>query len=133
MPRTLTFPAPSSTVCPICSAPLSGARCDACGARFDGPDGTTLWRVDHDLHDLSVVRNEVVARLLTEAAWTERAVAAPAPTAPAAPAGPPVAPVGPAVVPERRRPSLTVAELLVGAGAVSLVAAVVVFAAVKWS
>ena len=86
MPRTLTFPAPSSTECPICSAPLPGVRCDACGARFDGPDGTTLWRVDHDLHDLSVVRNEVVARLLTEAAWTERAVAAPAPTAPAAPA-----------------------------------------------
>ena len=131
MPRTLTFPAPSSTECPICSAPLPGVRCDACGARFDGPDGTTLWRVDHDLHDLSVVRNEVVARLLTEAAWTERAVAAPTPAAPAAPAGPaaplgppPVPPVGPAVVPERRRPSLTVAELLVGAGAVSLVAAV---------
>ena len=67
MPRTLSFPPPSSTTCPICAAGLSEARCRACGAVFASADGATLWRIDGDLHDLCRMRNDVVRRLLATA------------------------------------------------------------------
>ncbi|QYG95230.1 hypothetical protein HC251_24230 [Iamia sp. SCSIO 61187] len=196
MPRTVSFPPPSATTCPICSDRLSATRCDRCGATFSGPDGETLWRVDHDLFDLCRIRNDLVRRLLTDAEAPAAPASGPAPRpsvptpsapeptrghdrgpasvpgpapavapppAPAAPWSP--APVGaPTAVPPlpgaptsaptaaaaattapptppstsppslgRPRPSFTAAEVLVGLGALSLVAAVAVFAAVSWS
>lgn len=113
VPRTLSFPPPSTATCPICSTPLSDPRCGTCGASFAGEDGATLWRVDHDLFDLCRIRNDVVHRLLTTAA-------APGPAAPPAPAPwspptthpvaarPAVGPVGPpAAPPVDRDPSAT--------------------------
>lgn len=221
MPRTLSFPPPSTATCPICAAPLGGPHCDGCGATFTGPDGATLWRVDHDLFDLCQIRNDLVRRLLppTPTPADPRPAAAPSPASPAPwsapaagarpasvraarsvdPAGPPTGAVAPPTVPpgaarlggapvsaaaggtrasgpdgaggrqgaaaatghrspgpgpgdgpdrapappppprggaasgRRPRPSFTAAELLVGLGALSLVAAVAVFAAVAWS
>lgn len=164
MPRTMTFPAPSAAVCPICDAPLAEPTCRSCGAHFASADGRTLWRIDHDLHDLCATRKDVVERLL---ASVPSPLAAPAPTLAAAPAaaptgvpstasptvGPlpggspwepsvpsngPASPVDPpppggAPAPGVDRPAPSVASLLVGLGALSLVVAVVVFTAVTWS
>lgn len=175
MPRTVSLPKPSSHVCPVCDQGLDGVRCTACGADLQGPEGAELWRVDHELYRLSVVRGDLVARLLRpfvvaapglaprpvpspaaastrSGPATPRSTFAPAPALaptqvqvhppapprqpfpPAAPPRPPGLPrkdPAPAARPARSGPS--VAEVLVGLGGLSLVAAVVVFAAVTWS
>lgn len=68
MPRTLSFPAPSATTCPICHLRLSQPRCDTCGVDFRSPEGGRLWALDHQLHDLCGERNAVVRTLLEPAA-----------------------------------------------------------------
>lgn len=146
MPRTLSFPAPSPSTCPVCGGGLTGSRCPWCPAELGSSEGSKLWAIDHELHRLSAARNDLVGRVLARAA----APAAPPPAgltqnAPlVAGDGPPrppasLSPVGRAsgrgagVGPPTasvRGPS--VPEVLVGLGALSLVAAVVVFAAVTW-
>lgn len=68
MPRTVSFPPPSATRCPICATEIDQPECPRCGASFASADGQTLWKVDHDLFDLCRIRNDVVRRLLAGAA-----------------------------------------------------------------
>lgn len=131
MPRTLRFPSPSRYVCPVCDAPLTDLPCTTCGADLRRPEGMELLRVDGELHRLSLERDALVGALLRPVPpAVDRAVPSPPPPPP--PPAPPV-PV-PSDAGASRRPSRwTVAEILVGLGGLSLVAAVVVFAAVAWS
>lgn len=127
MPRTVSFPLPSSTRCPVCDTGLTRPSCLACGAELSGPSGTRLWQVDHHLHRLVEERSGLVRDVLASRPPTAvAAVPAPtvAPTPPRLPAPGPVATPG-------SGPS--VPEVLVGLGGLSLVAAVVVFAAVTWT
>lgn len=119
MPRTVSFPRPLPHVCPVCDEALAHIPCGSCGADLRRPEAADLLRIDRTLHELVEERAGVVQRLFA---------GAPAPTAsPAPPPPPPTAG-------ERRGPARwSMAEILVGLGGLSLVAAVAVFAAVAWS
>lgn len=140
MPRTISFPSPSQHVCPVCGAALAGTRCDGCGADFSLADARALWWVDTELHRLAGDRNALVRRLAARQPAMPPGVltSSPAPAAasdrsrPPVPAGPPVPFGPPAPGGAENIGGLTSAEILVGLGALSLVAAVVVFAAVTW-
>ncbi|WP_436795689.1 SCO7613 C-terminal domain-containing membrane protein [Actinospongicola halichondriae] len=132
MPRTLTFPSPSTHVCPVCDRVLTGIPCPACGADLGRPEGTELFRVDGELHRLSIERGDLVRVLLQPAPATGEPVPPPPPRV-VAPLPPslPVSARSDGATPDASR--WTVAEILVGLGGLSLIAAVVVFAAVAWS
>lgn len=140
MPRTLTFPSPSPHVCPVCDVRLAAVPCVECGADLRLDEGAEIARIDRELHRLAVIRGVLVERLLAPTfrsadhlppppvAHPERPPSSGQPVPP-----PPTAP-GPATVGGGQGPSRwSVAEILVGLGGLSLVAAVVVFAAVAWS
>lgn len=117
MPRTVSFPRPSTHICPVCDEVLARIPCNSCGADLRRPEATDLLRIDRTLHDLAVERAGVVQRLLAGVS---------PPTAPPAPPQPTAG--------DPRKPARwSMAEILVGLGGLSLVAAVAVFAAVAWS
>lgn len=106
-----------------------------------------LWALDHELHRLSAQRNDLVGRLLARAAvpaapppvgppLSAPLVSVDGPRRPLVPPSPDgaspgrAASVEPPALASVRGPSIP--EVLVGLGALSLVAAVVVFAAVTW-
>ena len=139
MPRTVSFPAPATGTCPICGTSLTRARCGTCGAHLDRPAGVEMWAVDHRLHRLVAHRNHLAEQVLAPAPpvappvpvatpGPSRSRPGPVPTPPPLMPPPGPRPTGAAAP----RPGPSVAELLVGLGALSLVAAVVVFAAVAW-
>ena len=126
MPRTLTFPSPSPEVCPVCDVRLAAIPCRGCGADLHRDEAIELGQVDHELHRLAVVRGVIVDRLL--------AGPMPVPPPPDRSGPPPPPPLKSSTAGGGRGPSRwSTAEILVGLGGLSLVAAVVVFAAVTWS
>ena len=117
MPRTVSFPRPSPHVCPVCDEALTQLPCGSCGADLRRPEAAELLRIDRNLHDLVVERAAAVADLFA----SEPASAEPPPASPPPPRG------------EHVPSPWSMAEILVGLGGLSLVAAVSVFAAVAWS
>ncbi|HET6950074.1 MAG TPA: hypothetical protein VFI47_06855, partial [Acidimicrobiales bacterium] len=63
MPIDVRFPRPAADRCPGCDGPFDGSRCGRCGLVLVGDDAAMLWRIDGELHRLSVQREEVLARL----------------------------------------------------------------------
>lgn len=101
--------------CPSCSAPLPerALACPTCGLALTGPAAAELWRVDQQIGGLLRRRSELLTQLH--------------PSAPPPPGRPAVVP--PLPVP---RANWTGQQLLLGAGALLLATAAVVFLAVAW-
>lgn len=132
MPRTLTFPSPSTNVCPVCDVRLTDLPCASCGADLARPESAELHQIDGELHRLAVLRGVLVERLLApRPSPVDAAAPVDAPSRPAPPPPPPAR--SSAAGGGRGASNWSVAEILVGLGGLSLIAAVVVFVAVAWS
>jgi hypothetical protein len=117
VPMDFSFPRPSSDRCPRCDAPLAGSPCRTCGLVLARDDAADLWRIDSQLHRLSVQRRELLGRIDARSA---AAAAAPVRVPP-----PPPAP--------RSGAGVTLPNLLLGLGTALIIVAAIVFAAVRWS
>lgn len=104
--------------CPNCRAVLDLSRpdCAQCGLRLRGPEAVRLWQVDQQLASLSAERGALIRALLQPAA--ETAEWAPAPEF--------------ATVQHPPRSAPTGQQILLGLGAVLLLAAATFFGVVVW-
>src|SRR5512132_3955726 len=111
VPFDISFPPPSTDRCPRCDGPAGGARCGRCGLVLAGDTAQALWRIDRELHDLTVRRRELLGRL--------DPAPVPAPPPPPPPPSPlPTVPLGPPGPAHTAWAStrLTLANLLPGLG-----------------
>jgi hypothetical protein len=125
-------PAPPGPPCPVCGTPVSGAPeavCPGCGLPAAGQAATVVARIGATLHELARDRDALLVTL--------RAARSPRANAPR-PAGPPPSPPSwtppaTAPLPRRERRRLSPQQVLLGLGALLLVAGALAFVAVAWT
>src|SRR4051794_12132454 len=127
---------PRGPACPVCGVEVSGppsAPCPSCGLPAAGQAGWVVGRIGATLDQLARDRDELLVTLRA---------AAPGPPAPTAWAPPPAAAPAPAPAPpsswavaddEPPRRRLSPQQVLLGLGAVLLVAGALAFVALGWT
>ena len=135
---TAPYLAPPRLPCPVCGFVLDGgpAPCPSCGLPAAGRAAVVVSRIGATLTELGRDRDALLASLAAAAPRTAHRAPAPAwappTTRPAGPAAPPnTQRVDPAPRPPRRR--ISPQQVLLGLGAVLIVAAALAFVAVAWS
>jgi hypothetical protein len=128
---------PQGTPCPACGRPLAEpgpAPCPSCGLPAAGQAAYVVGRIDATLTELARDRDALLATLRASAPGTATPYAARRPQAPAPTYQPPAPPPMPrpraAPAPRRR---LSPQEVLLGLGALLVVAAAITFVAVAWT
>jgi hypothetical protein len=138
-------PAPWTPTCPVCATPVhapESAPCPVCGLPAAGRAGLVVARIGATLTELARDRDALLATLRAAAPGAPFIAAAAPPVAPprvappvappaAVPAPPvPAAPPAPVAGPRRR---LSPQQVLLGLGALLVVAAALAFVAVAWT
>ena len=138
--------------CRICGSQLVNLEgvgiCPSCGFSWENPLGSHLWQLENEIAQLHKERQELVSQIRLDSVNRGHLASRQSPLSPSSSPTPSASPRSEAgmstsgalpasrdepVKLARRHPSLSVQSLLVGLGALLLVIASVIFAAVTWS
>jgi hypothetical protein len=132
--------APWQLPCPGCGLPVAGPQpCPGCGLPAAGQAALVVARIGATIDELSRDRDALLATLRAAVPSAPAPAHGPslAPPWPASPPPPPVAlpplPVGPTLPPPPPRHRISPQQVLLGLGALLVVAAAIAFVAVAWT